>query len=106
MHPQPPKYIHDETWGIKATTDGGCVIVAGTRDEYGNYKRKCGNNESSNTWRVYLIKFLSNGTVEWEKTYIGEQGDWAGEDIDLTQDGGAIVSVDNGQFGFLKINPF
>ncbi|MFL2571794.1 MAG: hypothetical protein ACJ0QL_07960 [Parvicellaceae bacterium] len=101
-----PKYIHDETWGIKATTDGGCVIVAGTGDEYGNYKRKCGNNESSNTWRVYLIKFLSNGTVEWEKTYIGEQGDWAGEDIDLTQDGGAIVSVDNGQFGFLKINPF
>ncbi len=101
-----PKYIHDETWGIKATTDGGCIIVAGTGDEYGNYNRKCGSNESSNTWRVYLIKFLTNGTVEWEKTYIGEQGDWAGEDIDLTTDGGAIIAVDNGQFGFLKIDPF
>jgi len=101
-----PKYIHDETWGIKATTDGGCIIVAGTGDEYGNYNRKCGSNESSNTWRVYLIKFLTNGIVEWEKTYIGEQGDWAGEDIDLTTDGGAIIAVDNGQFGFLKIDPF
>ena len=29
--------------------------------------------------------------------------DWAGEDIDLTDDGGAIIAVDNGRFGFLKI---
>ena len=28
----------------------------------------------------------------------------AGEDIDLTDDGGAIVAVDNGQFGFLKLS--
>jgi len=101
-----PKYIHDETWGIKATTDGGCIIVAGTGDEYGNYNRKCGSNESSNTWRVYLIKFNNNGSINWEKTYIGNEGNWAGEDIDLTADGGAIIAVDNGQFGFLKIDPF
>ncbi|MDG2369868.1 MAG: hypothetical protein P8M12_04450 [Flavobacteriales bacterium] len=101
-----PKYIHDETWGIKATTDGGCIIVAGTGDEYGNYNRKCGSNESSNTWRVYLIKFNNNGSINWEKTYIGNEGHWAGEDIDLTVDGGAIIAVDNGQFGFLKIDPF
>ena len=30
--------------------------------------------------------------------------DWAGEDIDLTDDGGAIIAVDNGRFGFLKIS--
>ena len=101
-----PKYIHDEAWGIKATQDGGCIIVAGTGDEYGNYNRKCGNNESSNTWRVYLIKYNSLGSLEWEKTYNSNDGDWAGEDIDLTSDGGAIVAVDNGQFGFLKLNPF
>ena len=41
-----PKYIHDETWGIKATNDGGCIIVAGTGDEYGSYKRRCGKNVS------------------------------------------------------------
>lgn len=27
-------------------------------------------------------------------------------DIDLTSDGGAIIAVDNGKFGFLKIKPF
>ena len=30
--------------------------------------------------------------------------DWAGEDIDLTSDGGAIIAIDSGQFGFLKVN--
>ena len=29
-----PKYIHDEAWGIRATSDGGCVVVAGTGDEF------------------------------------------------------------------------
>ena len=103
-----PEFIHDEAWGLKCTADGGCIIVAGTGDEYGQYKRRCGNNgDDSNTWHVYLIKFDSNGSIEWEKTYGGGEGlDWAGEDIDLTADGGAIVAVDNGQFGFLKIKPF
>ena len=32
-----------------------------------------------------------------------DNNDWAGEDIDLTEDGGAIIAVDNGQFGFLRI---
>ena len=27
-----PKFIHDEAWGIKSTTDGGCIVVAGTGD--------------------------------------------------------------------------
>ena len=47
--------------------------------------------------------------ITWEETFspldIGiENYDWAAEDIDLTNDGGAIVAVDNGQFGFLKLN--
>ena len=42
-----------------------------------------------------------------EKTYgDAEGGDWAGEDIALTPDGGAMVAVDNGSFGFLKIAPY
>ena len=102
-----PKYIHDETWGIKATNDGGCIIVAGTGDEYGAYKRRCGNNgDNSNEWRVYLIKINASGSLEWEKTYGGPGVDWAGEDIDLTSDGGAIVAVDDATLGFLKIDPF
>tara|TARA_B100001758_G_scaffold164626_1_gene142108 strand:- start:1579 stop:2784 length:1206 start_codon:yes stop_codon:yes gene_type:complete len=102
-----PKYIHDETWGIKATNDGGCIIVAGTGDEYGSYKRRCGKNgDNSNEWRVYLIKINASGSLEWEKTYGGPGVDWAGEDIDLTSDGGAIVAVDDATLGFLKIDPF
>jgi hypothetical protein len=103
-----PKYIHDEVWGIKGTNDGGCIIVAGTGDEYSTYKKRCGNDgDDSNTWHVYLVKYDANGNVQWQKTYGDtEGGDWAGEDIDLTSDGGAIVAVDNGSFGFLKIATF
>jgi len=101
-----PKYIHDEAWGIKSTDDGGCLVVAGTGDEYGNYKKKCGKNgDNSNLWHVYLIKYDSDGSLEWQKTF-AEEGNWAGEDVDLTSDGGAIVAVDNSEFGFLKIGPF
>ena len=103
-----PKFIHDEAWGIKSTSDGGCIIVAGTGDEYGTYKRRCGNNgDNSNTWHIYLVKFDASGNIDWQKTYGGEKGvDWAGEAIDLTSDGGAIVALDNGKFGFVKIEPF
>ena len=45
---------------------------------------------------------------EWDTTFgsldlFNYSYDWAGEDIDLTDDGGAIIAIDNGQFGFLKI---
>lgn len=103
-----PKFIHDEAWGIAATDDGGCIAVAGTGDEYGRYRRRCGNDgDNSNTWHVYLIKYDADGNIEWQQTYGGDKrADWAGEDIDLTNDGGAIIAVDNGGFGFLKIDPF
>jgi hypothetical protein len=103
-----PAFIHDEAWGIKATPDGGCIVVAGTGDEYGNYSSSCGGGQdNSNIWHVYLIKLSSEGALEWQKTYSpNDGGDWAGEDIDLTNDGAAIIAVDNGQFGFLKITDF
>ncbi len=101
-----PKYIHDEAWDLKATKDGGCVVVAGTGDEYKRYRRRCGSNgDNSNTWHAYVIKYNDNGIVEWEQTYGDPNGgDWAGEAIDLTLDGGLIIAVDNGQFGFLKLS--
>lgn len=102
-----PKYIHDEAWGVKATNDGGCIIVAGTGDEYNEYSAQCNGRTNSDVWEVFLIKLDSQGNTEWYQTYPDEfGGDWAGEDIDLSNDGGAIVAVDNGQFGFLKIEPF
>ena len=98
-----PEYIHDEVWGAKATTDGGVIIVAGTGDEYSSYS-ECNGDDCSDSWRVYLIKYDAEGVLDWEATYGGsENGDWAGEDICLTSDGGAVIAVDNSQFGFLKI---
>ena len=100
-----PLYIHDEVWDLKATPDGGCIIVAGTGDEY-EYSENCEDFDKSDQWHVYLIKFSADGEIQWDKTYYPEGGDWAGEAIDLTSDGGAIVAVDNSVFGFLKIAPF
>ena len=102
-----PQFIHDEAWGIKATNDGGCVTIAGTGDEY-NYS-ECNGNDCSDTWNAYLIKFNNDGLVEWDETYssldlFNYAYDWAGEDIDLTSDGGAIIAIDNGEFGFLKLS--
>ena len=103
-----PKYIHDETWDVKATNDGGCIIVAGSGDEYENYNSYCDlSGTSSNQWVVYLIKFNESGNIEWQNIYFdSDGGDWAGEAITLTNDNEAVVAVDNGSFGFLKINSF
>lgn len=100
-----PTWIHDETWGIKATPDGGCVIAAGTGDEY-PYS-DCNAGVCSDQWEAYVVKFDAQGNLDWQETYSPGPGeDWAAEDIDLTRDGGAIVAVDNSQFGFLKLAPF
>ena len=99
-----PQYIHDEAWGLVATSDGGVIVVAGTGDEYSSYS-ECNGNDCSDSWRVYLIKYDSAGQLVWEATYAGEEnGDWAGEDICLTSDGDIVVAVDNGEFGFLKLS--
>tara|TARA_X000001036_G_scaffold75983_1_gene67511 strand:+ start:461 stop:1795 length:1335 start_codon:yes stop_codon:yes gene_type:complete len=102
-----PQFIHDEAWGIKSTNDGGCVTIAGTGDEY-NYS-ECNGNDCSDTWNAYLIKFSNNGAIESETTFssldlFNFAYDWAGEDIDITNDGGAIIAIDSGQFGFLKVS--
>ena len=100
-----PSYIHDETWGIKATPDGGCVIAAGTGDEY-PYS-ECTAGVCSDQWEAYVVKFGPDGVIDWEATYRNQDGgDWAAEDIDLTSDGGAIVAIDDSTFGFLKLEPF
>ena len=100
------QYIHDEVWGLKATDDGGVIVVAGTGDEYEEYS-ECNGDDCSDSWRVYVIKYAHDGTLEWELTFgPSGGGDWAGEDICLSSDGGAVIAVDNGHFGFLKLTPF
>ena len=60
-------------------------------------------------WNIYLIKYSSNGTLQWEGLYAdldlwGEEGDNAGEDVCVTSDGGYLVANDVGGFGFTKIS--
>jgi len=96
-------WIHDEVWGARATPDGGWVIIAGSGDEY-TYS-ECGHPLGcSDQWIVYLVKYSSSGTREWEGLY-GGAGDWAGEDVCVTSDGGYLVANDCGAFGFTKIAP-
>ncbi|MBL49984.1 MAG: hypothetical protein CMP28_13690 [Roseibacillus sp.] len=97
-----PRFIHDEAWGVRATPDGGCILTAGTGDEYRSYSETIGSDQSDQ-WEVYVIKYGPAGELEWEATYEAEEGDWAGEDLALTQDGGVIIAVDDSQFGFLKL---
>ncbi|MFL2876358.1 MAG: hypothetical protein ACJZ86_00710 [Pontiellaceae bacterium] len=102
------RYIHDEAWGIRATPDGGCLVVAGSGDEYETYSAT-NENGSSDKWVVYIIKYAADGVLEWE-TWFGDPGeelgwDWAGEDIVITSDGCALIAVDNASFGFLKTTP-
>ena len=97
-----PHFIHDEAWGVRATPDGGCILTAGTGDEYRSYSETIGSDQSDQ-WEVYVIKYGPDGELEWEATYQAEEGDWAGEDLALTQDGGVIIAVDDSQFGFLKL---
>ena len=102
-----PVYIHDEAWGVSATNDGGCIIVAGTGDEYDNYSAVCEKTgENSNTWSIYLVRYDVNGNIIWENTFGASEEDWAGEDLKITNNGNIIIGVDNGQFGFLKTKGF
>ena len=64
-----PHYIHDETWDIKATNDGGCIIVAGSGDEYESYDVYCSQTESSQTsgWCI-LLSIMSLGKLNGNKS--------------------------------------
>ena len=84
-----PSYIHDETWGVRATADGGCIIAAGTGDEYsysecsgGVLLRPVGGVHR----QVWWLMAMCSGRRRTEAT----GNDWAAEDIDLTTDGGPL----------------
>ena len=83
-------------------------MVAGTGDEYSNYSAYCATGQwRSDQWAAYLIKIDSVGQIEWQTVFQEASGvDWAGEAVLLTADGGALLAIDNGAFGFLKTDPF
>ena len=100
-----PDYIHDESYGVKETPDGGFVMVGGTGDEY-PYSESGHPKGSSDLWLAYLVKTDVHGNLEWEGIYGSPSGHNAGEYLDVTRDGGFIIFSDSDTYGDLKRNSF
>jgi len=100
-----PQYIHDEAWDILVGKSGNIFVIAGTGDEYQSYS-SCNNQGCSDQWLAYLIQFDKDGNFVSQQTFSApDGGDWAGEAIATSADGGLMIGIDNGQFGFLKLFP-
>jgi hypothetical protein len=108
-----PRWIHDESYAVRSTPDGGYIICGGSGDEY-TYSAQGHASGSSNEWKAYLVKVDGNGQLLWEAVYPSESvGNNAGEFIALTDDGGYIIFTDTdsafppepNNFGFMKIAP-
>ena len=76
---------YDGASSSQQTTDGG-YIVAGWTESFGSGED------------VYILKLDSNGEVEWQKTFGGEDYDEANS-IQQTKDGGYIVAGWTKSFG-------
>lgn len=80
---------------IHQTDDGG-YIVAGWTDSFG-----AGNYD------LWILKLKPNGAIAWQKTYGGNDMDYA-ESIRQTSDGGYIVAGNTMSFGVSRVrfNPW
>jgi uncharacterized delta-60 repeat protein len=73
-------------WSIHHTSDGGCV-VAGETESFG-----AGGSD------FWVLKLRPDGTLEWQKTYGGQEDDYA-VSIRQTSDGGYVVAGGTESFG-------
>jgi hypothetical protein len=78
---------YDAAYSIQQTTDGG-YIVAGVTGLFGD-------NYNSD---VYILKLNSDGSLAWQKKYVGSNDDYA-YSIQQTTDGGYIVAGSTNSFG-------
>lgn len=74
------------------TSDGGYAVLGFTQSNDGDVKNK--TNESFDYW---LLKFDSNNTLQWQKTYGGTDDD-RGSSVIQTSDGGYAI------LGYTKSN--
>jgi hypothetical protein len=77
---------HDVAYGVKETTDGGCVIVGATQ------------GTDSGTWDVYLIRLDAQGEALWHRTW-GDGGYEVGYSVMEAADLGFFVSGYKDPFG-------
>ncbi len=76
----------DQPYSIQQTGDGG-YIVAGYTESFG-----------AGVADLWVLKLRPDGSVEWQKTYGGDDQDW-GYSIRQTGDGGYVVTGGTWSFG-------
>jgi hypothetical protein len=99
------KHIRDECYGVKATCDGGYVMIGGSGDE----DSYCGRGHPggpSDIWKSYVVRTDGNGNLMWEGLYGDPAGNNAGEYINLTSDGGYVIFTDSDTAGDMRPNNF
>ncbi len=92
---QNPGIIWEKTFGgtrvdipnkIINTTDGGYLIVGSSSSTDQDISQNNGNSD------VWVVKLNADGTMEWEKTYGGDEADIASS-VQQTSDGGYIIAA-------------
>lgn len=76
---------NDSAQSVTATVDGGYIILGYTQSNDGDVTDK-----QDTSFDFWVIKYSSQNTVEWQKTY-GGSGDDRGNSIVQTQDGGYAI---------------
>ncbi|GAI33263.1 unnamed protein product, partial [marine sediment metagenome] len=78
---------YEDATSIRQTDDGG-YVVTGTTYSFG-----AGDGD------LWILKLTSSGDIEWQRTYGGSFDDWWAAYIQVTSDGGYIVSAITESFG-------
>jgi len=99
------KWIHDESYGLKQTPDGGYIVVGGTGDEY-RYSASGHAWGRSDLWLAYAVRTDGDGNLLWEGLYGDLEGNNAGEYINLTRDGGYVIFTDSDTAGSMGSNDY
>ncbi|MCK9289988.1 MAG: T9SS type A sorting domain-containing protein [Bacteroidales bacterium] len=72
-------------YSMQQTTDGGFIVSGYSYSNDGDVSENHGDSD------YWIIKLSADGTIQWEKSYGGSEGDYATE-IQQTSDGGFIVA--------------
>ncbi|MBT8244324.1 MAG: hypothetical protein HKP48_05325 [Winogradskyella sp.] len=90
---------NDSAQSVVTTNDGGYAILGFTQSADGDITDK-----EDNSFDYWLLKFSSQNTLEWQKTYGGTNDD-RGREIIQTQDGGyAIIGTSESNDGDVSNN--
>lgn len=88
---------HDQAKHIKATTDGGCLVLIETNSNDGDMQEL-----NKGLFDLVVVKYNKDGNVEWQRTIGGRNIESAGFGLDVLANGdillGGITSSGSGDF--------